>query len=117
MSLETLCAPCNSHPKKFISYAWVFSLVLVLIIFIVACIYADKQKGADMANAFAVVWTSLLCLGLSIGGTLVMRKYQTPLAIGYLLGTYFTLFLFFLINLMFTQSCCYILRISYFLCL
>jgi hypothetical protein len=107
-------------------------------VFIVACIAASRVSVANRAVGFAVgeprrwcqgegfsstlstprlwlaVWTAILCVLLSVGGTLIMRKvggdvaqmqgsatstpdglrlapsadrqYQTPLALGYLLG-------------------------------
>ena len=88
--------------------------LLVLIAFIVACIMGSRSDGGSQGVAFAAVWTVLLAMGLSVrararaarvrarsprhaaltrtrgsaqvGGTLVMRKYQTSIAIGFFLG-------------------------------
>jgi hypothetical protein len=36
--------------------------------------------------AFAAMWSVLLAIGVSIAGTVIMRKYQTDLAIGAFMG-------------------------------
>lgn len=66
--------------------------MLVLIAFIVACISASKLKeagGGGNAAGFAAVWTAILLFGISVFGTIVMRKYQTPLMVGGFLGVIF----------------------------
>lgn len=32
------------------------------------------------------IWTAILCMAISVGGTVVMRKFQTAFSIGCLLG-------------------------------
>ncbi|CAM9501467.1 unnamed protein product [Phaeothamnion confervicola] len=85
---NSICAPCDKSPQKSIAYAWFLSIILVLIAFICACAAAASQGAAtsDTALGFAVVWTVLLMIVLSIGGSLVMRKYRTALAVGFFLG-------------------------------
>ena len=60
--------------------------VLVFIAFIVGCVAASREKGGSAALGFAAIWTVILSVMLSVGGTLVMRKFQTSLAIGFFLG-------------------------------
>ena len=60
--------------------------MLVFIAFIVGCVAASRETGGSSALGFAAIWTVILCVILSIGGTLVMRKFQTSLAIGFFLG-------------------------------
>lgn len=56
-----------------------------------AITFAVHQNGDDVHDdkslAFAAIWYMLLVLMLSIGGTLVMRKFQSPLAVGFFIGT------------------------------
>lgn len=40
----------------------------------------------DHNEAFVLVWQSLLAIGLSVGGTLVMKRHRTPLALGFFIG-------------------------------
>jgi cytochrome bd-type quinol oxidase subunit 2 len=81
------------NPKRDITYAWLVSLVLVLISFIVACVVASKLQKSndaiDQASSFSVVWTCLLLILISIVGTVIMRSFQTALSIGFLLGVIF----------------------------
>lgn len=81
------------NPKREITYAWIFSLVLVFVAFIVACISASKmdQTASDKSAGFAAVWTALLLIVISVIGTVIMRRYQTPLSIGFLLGIIFVM--------------------------
>mmetsp|Transcript_32103 Transcript_32103/g.42328 ORF Transcript_32103/g.42328 Transcript_32103/m.42328 type:complete len:169 (+) Transcript_32103:111-617(+) len=85
---DQLCFYCAQHSEKTINYTWIASLVLVFIAFICACVAASKisTEGTNGAIGFAGVWTVLLMICLSIGGTMVMRKYKTPLAVGFFLG-------------------------------
>lgn len=81
------------NPKREITYAWIVSLVLVLVAFIVACVSASKmdQTASDKSAGFAAVWTAILLLVISIIGTVIMRRYQTALSIGFLLGVIFVM--------------------------
>jgi lysylphosphatidylglycerol synthetase-like protein (DUF2156 family) len=81
------------NPKREITYAWIVSLILVFVAFIVACIAASKmsQTAADKSSGFTAVWTALLLVLISVIGTVIMRRYQTPLAIGFLLGIIFVM--------------------------
>ncbi|CAM9096961.1 unnamed protein product [Heterosigma akashiwo] len=85
---DTLCVHCARNPDKTIQYTWLASLALVAISFICACVAASKisTEGSNTAIGFAGVYTVLLMILLSVGGTFVLRKYKTPLAVGFFLG-------------------------------
>eukprot|EP01041_Mallomonas_annulata_P005291 gene5291-10583_t len=67
--------------------------LLVFTAFIVVCIAISRIKtgSANSAVSFAGMWTILLLIGVSVCGTLIMRKFQTSIAIGFLLGIFFVL--------------------------
>jgi hypothetical protein len=94
-------SPSFTHPLRF--QVFVFCFVIT------AMVMASNNDGraGSKSDGFAAIWTMLLIIGLSIGGTLVMRKvvysalfflcvvlylfshfqqYQTPLAVGFFLG-------------------------------
>jgi len=81
---DKVCFLCADKPRKAITYAWFGSWVLVFICFIIACV--EGGKAEQKALGFAGVWTMLICILMIVGGTLVMRRYQTPLALGFFLG-------------------------------
>jgi len=68
-------------------------LFFVLISFIVACIltsYMATNGSADMKIAgFLAMWSALLLVFISILGTVIMRRYQASISIGFLLGVIF----------------------------
>lgn len=55
-----------------------------------AIVAAVNNNGSGMADSkslgFVGIWAMLLIVSLSVGGTMVMRKYQTPLAVGFFIG-------------------------------
>lgn len=54
---------------------------------IVAAVNNNGDGEADSKSlGFVGVWAMFLIIGLSVGGTMVMRKYQTPLAVGFFIG-------------------------------
>lgn len=50
-----------------------------------------SEGASDQAGSFSAIWTSLILFVISTIGTLIMRRYQTPIAIGLLLGIIFIL--------------------------
>lgn len=91
------------HVLRFITYAWFLSIALTACAMISACLSADRHRtyvvsrsvhawisitGYNRSDAlgFVVVWTAITCIAVSIGGTVVMRKFQTAFAIGAFLG-------------------------------
>jgi len=98
---RSICCLIRS-PKRDLTYAWLVSLVLVFICFIVACVAASKMSSStgsanagsinqsqDSSAAFSAVWTALLLVVISVTGTVILRSYQTALSIGFLLGVIF----------------------------
>lgn len=54
---------------------------------IVAAINNNTNSiSSQKSLGFVGIWAMFLVIGLSVGGTLVMRKYQTPLAVGFFIG-------------------------------
>ena len=89
---KSLCCIIR-NPKREITYAWLIALVFVIVAFIVACISASRmsQSSNDQTTAFSAVWTAILLLIISVIGTIIMRRYQTSLSIGFLLGIIFVM--------------------------
>jgi len=40
----------------------------------------------SFAEGFASVWSAVLLLALSIGGTMIMRKFHNSMAVGFFMG-------------------------------
>lgn len=87
-----------TNPKRQMTHAWIISLVLVFVVFIVACVAASRiasgtgdsnDQAADTSASFSAIWTALLLIFISVLGTIIMRRYQTALSIGFLLGVIF----------------------------
>jgi len=85
-----------SNPRRGITIAWIISLVLVFICFIVSCVAASRMSngtstanGSQNAASFAALWTALLLILISVFGTVVMRRYKAALPIGVFLGVIF----------------------------
>jgi len=80
----------NCKPKMVVAYTWITIVVLLFIYSICAIALAVENDSGDEADneaiGFAGIFTMLLSIALAIGGTMVMRKYQTELAVGFFLG-------------------------------
>lgn len=77
-------------PKMFVAYTWITIVFLLFVYSICAIALAVENDSGDEADneaiGFAGIFTMLLSVALAIGGTMVMRKYQTELAVGFFLG-------------------------------
>eukprot|EP00518_Triparma_eleuthera_P014526 CAMPEP_0182472952 /NCGR_PEP_ID=MMETSP1319-20130603/23104_1 /TAXON_ID=172717 /ORGANISM="Bolidomonas pacifica, Strain RCC208" /LENGTH=173 /DNA_ID=CAMNT_0024673697 /DNA_START=51 /DNA_END=569 /DNA_ORIENTATION=- len=103
--LETLRELVDS-PKKRVSCLWFLSMVFIFaFVFCAIAVAATNDcdsQSCSKSSGFAAMWTMLQIIGVAIGGTKVMRRYKTPLAVGFLGGvvtmlsmSMFTLFVHF----------------------
>lgn len=58
----------------------------VLVLLTVSILVAKHVSRDNATAAFAVLFTALLCVGMSVAGTLVLKRYLTPIMLGWLLG-------------------------------
>lgn len=93
MVKEQLCHPCAKSPRRAITYTWFVSLVLVFAAFLCGCVVASQINDEDVSHAlgFAAVWMGLTCIAMGIGGTVIMRRFQTEYFLGVLIGMIFML--------------------------
>jgi hypothetical protein len=81
---------CCTNPKLLITYLWFITLVFGFMYALAAIVAAVNNNGNGEADSkslgFVGIWAMFLVVGLSVGGTMVMRKYQTPLAVGFFIG-------------------------------
>lgn len=81
---------CWNSPKLVITYLWFTILVFAFMYALGAIVMAVNNNGSSTYDnkslGFAGIWMTVLVILLSVGGTMVMRKYQTPLAVGFLMG-------------------------------
>ncbi|CBJ49273.1 conserved unknown protein [Ectocarpus siliculosus] len=79
----------DKNPSKVVSYSWYLVLIFAAVDVLVALINAstnDSSANGSHAASFASVWTLFMVLGVSVAGTVILKKYHTPLAVGTLLG-------------------------------
>lgn len=88
-TLQLFCVPGSSlgaDSGVWQRYVQVFGFMYALAA-IVAAVNNNGSGEADSKSlGFVGIWAMFLVIGLSVGGTMVMRKYQTPLAVGFLIG-------------------------------
>ncbi|CCI41851.1 hypothetical protein ABG067_005903 [Albugo candida] len=81
---------CGENPRLLVTYLWFSTLVVGFMYAITAIVAAVENSGRNLSDSkslgFAGIWAMILMIGLSVGGTLVMRKFQTPLAVGFFIG-------------------------------
>lgn len=96
----------SANKEQLVWNVWRFTLVWVGCFVISAIALAASndtgEKGTSRSDGFAAIWTMLLIVALSVGGTMVLRKHRKPLAVGFFLGVcvmmsvnMFTLFVIF----------------------
>ncbi|DAZ94216.1 TPA: hypothetical protein N0F65_001066, partial [Lagenidium giganteum] len=81
---------CCNNPKLLITYLWFITLIFGFMYALAAIVAAINNNGEHISDSkslgFVGIWAMFLVIGLSVGGTMVMRKYQTPLAVGFFIG-------------------------------
>ncbi|KAF0687066.1 Aste57867_21147 [Aphanomyces stellatus] len=81
---------CCANPKLVITYTWFVILFFAVMFCLGALVFAANNNGDgpqyNKSLGFAGIWMMFLVIGLSVGGTMVMRKYQTPIAVGFFIG-------------------------------
>ena len=80
----------SANKEQLVWNVWRFTLVWVGCFVISAIALAASndtgEKGTSRSDGFAAIWTMLLIVALSVGGTMVLRKHRKPLAVGFFLG-------------------------------
>ncbi|KAK1734563.1 hypothetical protein QTG54_014811 [Skeletonema marinoi] len=74
---------CDGSSRKLIAGWWYFILGISILQLLIS-IFAMSSRGGT--EAFISLWSSLVLLSLCIGGTIIMRKFQTSVAVGFFMG-------------------------------
>ncbi|CAM9326661.1 unnamed protein product [Ascophyllum nodosum] len=88
-SFRSAVDTADRNPSKVVSYSWYLVLLFAAVDVLVAIITAsrnDSSASGSHAASFASVWTLFMVLAVSVAGTVILKKYHTPLAVGTLLG-------------------------------
>ncbi|OQR83278.1 hypothetical protein ACHHYP_14914 [Achlya hypogyna] len=95
MSLQTeqfkqKAKACCGSPKNTITYLWFVIIFFAAMFCLGAIVFAANNNGNGIQQSkslgFAGIWMMFLVIALSIGGTLVMRKYANALSVGFFIG-------------------------------
>lgn len=91
---------CSGSSRKLIAGWWYSILALSLLLTIISLWVVSTRSPAE---GFACMTSSLLLVGLSVGGTMIMRKFHNSIAVGLFMGSivagsqlFFFLFLIYL---------------------
>ena len=65
------------QPRYFILFISVIQLIIAM--------YTMSSRGGT--EAFVSLWSAIVLLLLCIGGTVIMRKFQSSVAVGFFMGS------------------------------
>lgn len=75
---------CDGSSRKLIAGWWYFILFVSVIQLIIAMYTMSSRGGTE---AFVSLWSAIVLLLLCIGGTVIMRKFQSSVAVGFFMGS------------------------------
>eukprot|EP00934_Nitzschia_sp_Nitz4_P005575 Nitzschia sp. Nitz4//scaffold235_size30605//652//1413//NITZ4_007969-RA/size30605-augustus-gene-0.15-mRNA-1//-1//CDS//3329543435//5565//frame0 len=74
---------CGGSSRRLIAGWWYSILALTCVLSLMACGVVGTRSFSE---GFVSVWSALLLLALSIGGTMIMRKFHNSMAVGFFMG-------------------------------
>mmetsp|Transcript_182 Transcript_182/g.319 ORF Transcript_182/g.319 Transcript_182/m.319 type:complete len:176 (-) Transcript_182:238-765(-) len=77
-------ALCDGSSRKLIAGWWYFILFISIVQIFIA-LYTMSSRGGT--EAFVSLWSSIVLLVLCVGGTVIMRKFQSSVAVGFFMGS------------------------------
>ncbi|KAI2505841.1 hypothetical protein MHU86_8617 [Fragilaria crotonensis] len=75
---------CGGSSRKLIAGWWYSILAVTAILTLLSFIIMSTRS---LAEGFASIWSSLMLVVLSIGGTMIMRKFHNSMAVGFFMGS------------------------------
>uniref|UniRef100_A0A7S1V1X5 Uncharacterized protein n=1 Tax=Grammatophora oceanica TaxID=210454 RepID=A0A7S1V1X5_9STRA len=75
---------CGGSSRKLIA-GWWYSILAMTFVLVLMSFLVVSTRG--IAEGFAAVWSALLLFLLSVGGTMIMRKFHSSLAVGFFMGS------------------------------
>lgn len=74
---------CGGSPRKLIAGLW-YLLIIMSFMYTLTTLFTFASKAS--AEGFSSLWSSLILVGISVGGTVTMRSFHSSLAIGLFVG-------------------------------
>ncbi|KAG7352486.1 hypothetical protein IV203_029235 [Nitzschia inconspicua] len=74
---------CGGSSRRLIAGWWYSILSLTGILALMSCAVMSTR---GLSEAFTSIWSALMLLALSIGGTMIMRKFHNSMAVGFFMG-------------------------------
>eukprot|EP00611_Tribonema_gayanum_P016489 TRINITY_DN2870_c0_g1_i1.p2 TRINITY_DN2870_c0_g1~~TRINITY_DN2870_c0_g1_i1.p2 ORF type:complete len:161 (+),score=44.15 TRINITY_DN2870_c0_g1_i1:197-679(+) len=90
VGLSDVMSDVKRNPGRCVGFSWFVTIIFVLAMVVVSIVTASKNSQSEAiggdAAAFTALWVLLVLLLVGVTGTVILRKYHTPLAVGLLLG-------------------------------
>mmetsp|Transcript_9494 Transcript_9494/g.22371 ORF Transcript_9494/g.22371 Transcript_9494/m.22371 type:complete len:168 (-) Transcript_9494:41-544(-) len=91
---------CGGSSRRLIAGWWYSILAMTGILALMSCVVMGSRSFAE---AFVSFWSAAMLLGLSIGGTMIMRKFHNSMAVGFFMGGVLAMAqMFFFLSLVYT---------------
>mmetsp|Transcript_10193 Transcript_10193/g.24508 ORF Transcript_10193/g.24508 Transcript_10193/m.24508 type:complete len:177 (-) Transcript_10193:726-1256(-) len=74
---------CGGSSRRLIAGWWYSILGLTGILALMSCAVMSTR---GLSEAFTSIWSALMLLALSVGGTMIMRKFHNSMAVGFFMG-------------------------------
>mmetsp|Transcript_5390 Transcript_5390/g.8507 ORF Transcript_5390/g.8507 Transcript_5390/m.8507 type:complete len:175 (+) Transcript_5390:336-860(+) len=74
---------CGGSSRRLIAGWWYSILGLTGVLALMSCAVMSTR---GMSETFTSIWSALMLLALSIGGTMIMRKFHNSMAVGFFMG-------------------------------
>mmetsp|Transcript_12515 Transcript_12515/g.34492 ORF Transcript_12515/g.34492 Transcript_12515/m.34492 type:complete len:181 (-) Transcript_12515:819-1361(-) len=74
---------CGGSTRKLIAGWWYSILAMTAALMVMSFAVMGSRGNSEL---FLSIWSALLLMALSIGGTMIMRKYHNSMAVGFFMG-------------------------------
>mmetsp|Transcript_20846 Transcript_20846/g.48967 ORF Transcript_20846/g.48967 Transcript_20846/m.48967 type:complete len:173 (-) Transcript_20846:84-602(-) len=75
---------CDGSSRRLIA-GWWYCILFISVIQVCVAIFAMGSRGGT--ESFVSLWSAIVLLIICIGGTVIMRKFQNSIAVGFFMGS------------------------------